>query len=76
MRRFVLRRTEDVSGVSGLGDVAEGILFSDGAVAIRWGGRHRSTVAWSSIEDVIAVNGHEGRTQVVWLDPEEGLAAA
>lgn len=36
MRTFVLRRNEDISGVSGVGIVAEGIEFSDGVVALRW----------------------------------------
>jgi len=65
-RTFVLHRDEDVSGVSGTGVVAEGAMFSDGTVVVRWLGKHASTTMWSSIDSVIAINGHGGRTQVVY----------
>jgi hypothetical protein len=62
---FVLDRSEDVTGVSGTGVVAEGIQFSDGSCALRWCvGEHRSTVIWSSIEAVKAIHGHDGKTVV------------
>jgi ATP-dependent Clp protease ATP-binding subunit ClpA len=69
MRRFVLQRSEDVSGVSGIGTVAEGAQFSDLKVVVRWiSGDHRSTVVWDDIESVLAIHGHDGRTVVRWLD--------
>ena len=36
MRRFTMRREQDVSGVSGIGNVLEGVLFSTGIVVIHW----------------------------------------
>jgi hypothetical protein len=36
MRRFVMRRVNDVSGVSGTGVVLEGVLFSTGVTVIHW----------------------------------------
>jgi hypothetical protein len=36
MRRFTMRRQQDVSGVSGVGSVLEGVLFSTGVVVIHW----------------------------------------
>jgi hypothetical protein len=69
-RRFILDRRVDVSGVSGTGLVAEGTQFSDGAVALRWPGRTPCTAVWDSIDQVLAVHGHEGATVVRWLDPE------
>jgi hypothetical protein len=36
MRRFVMERQCDVSGVSGTGVVLEGVLFSTGVVVIHW----------------------------------------
>lgn len=67
MRTFSLQRDEDVSGVSGTGVVAEGVEFSDGTVALRWtAGEHGSTVVWDSIEPVVLIHGHDGRTSVVW----------
>ena len=36
MRRFLMERTFDASGVSGTGTVLEGVLFSTGVVVIHW----------------------------------------
>lgn len=74
MRRFILRRTEDVNGVSGTGVVVEGVQFSDGACAIRWTSAYPSTTHHDSIENVIAVHGHGGKTVAEWLDPVEDAA--
>lgn len=68
MRRFKLLRHHDVSGVSGTGIVAEGIQFTDGTVVIRWYGVHPSTVVWPSIDDAMAVHGHQGSTEIQWTD--------
>lgn len=69
-RRFELHRDADVSGVSGLGVVAEGIQFSDGIVALRWTSTWPTSVVFHDrgIEAVEAVHGHGGRTRIVWLD--------
>lgn len=66
-RLFVLRRTEDVGGVSGVGDVAEGVVFSDGTAVIRWTSVHRSTAVYADIDELAAIHGHDGRTKVVFL---------
>lgn len=69
-RRFRLVRDTDVTGVSGTGVVAEGVVFSDGTVAIRWvTGEHRSTVVWADLASVVAIHGHNGATVVDWVDP-------
>lgn len=68
-RRFVLRRAVDVSGVSGTGDVAEGVEWSDGTVALRWRGKWATTVVWDyGLDALLAVHGHNGSTVVRWLD--------
>jgi hypothetical protein len=36
MRRFLMERERDVSGVSGTGVVLEGVQFSTGVVVIHW----------------------------------------
>lgn len=71
MRRFHFERLEDASGVSGCGVVAEGVIFSDGKVALEWFGAHSSTNLYSSLEDVQFIHGHQGRTKIVFDDPEE-----
>jgi hypothetical protein len=67
---FMLRRTEDVSGLSGTGMVAEGVEFTDGRVAMRWRTEVTSTVLYDSVEDVVWIHGHEGRTELIWLDEQ------
>lgn len=69
-RRFELHRHKDVSGVSGVGVVAEGVQFHDKQVVVSWFGKHHCISVWPSIKDVKAIHGHEGKTEVVWLDPE------
>lgn len=71
-RRFVLYRDVDPTGISGTGTVAEGIEFTDGAVALHWiSGEHRSTVIWPDMAGVEAIHGHGGQTRIVWLDADE-----
>lgn len=88
-RRFELHRDHDVSGVSGEGVVAEGVLFDDplrvelpdgsvldlkpGWVVVRWLGELSSTVFWRSIDDAVAIHGHGGATRFVWADGTEVL---
>lgn len=71
-RRFALVRDQDVTGVSGTGTVADGVVWPDGTVTIRWRGHRASTVQWARIEDAIDVHGHGGATRFEWLDEEAG----
>lgn len=75
MTEFTLHRYADVSGVSGTGDVAFGVEFPDGAVAVRWPGEHPSTAAWNDIRDVEAIHGHGGSTVVEYSEPDRLIAA-
>jgi hypothetical protein len=71
-RRFVLRRHTDVSGISGLGDVADGVLWPDGTAAVRWRGEHPSTVHWDRGRvSVEMIHGHQGATEVVFVDQDD-----
>lgn len=70
MRRFKLVRTEDVSGTSGTGVVAEGVEFSSGQVAMTWFSALGCVNVYDNMRVVVALHGHEGRTTVQWLDPE------
>lgn len=69
MRRFYLNRKSDPTGVSGTGYVADGVLFDDGVVVIRWRGEHRTTTVHTSLESVKAIHLHVGATEIVWIDP-------
>jgi len=68
MRRFVLIRVEDLTGVSGTGEVAEGTVFSSGLAVIRWLREPYAMGVYQTLDDVISVHGHEGRTQLQFID--------
>lgn len=65
-RMFDLIRSRDVSGKSGEGAVAEGFVFEDGTVAMRWRSNRASTNIYASVDDVIEVHGHGGSTELVF----------
>lgn len=69
-RPFLLFRTRDVTGLSGTGVVAWGCEWPDGTASLRWATEHPSTVAWPSVDDILAVHGHMGATVIKWLDGE------
>ena len=70
MRLFHLMRTEDESGVSGTGRVAEGVLFSNGWVALCWLSQRASVAFYASMADVEAIHGHDGKTAIVFVEEE------
>ncbi|WP_189718750.1 hypothetical protein [Streptomyces chryseus] len=75
-RRFVLRRHHDVSGISGPGDVADGVLWPDMTASIRWRGEHPSAVFWDRGRvSVELIHGHVGATTIEWLDDPQQPAA-
>jgi len=57
-----------MSGISGVGIVAEGIQFSDGQVILRWQTKTATTEVSNNIEELMQIHGHEGSTIVEWLD--------
>lgn len=72
--RFTLIRAVDVSGVSGVGSVAEGVEFSDGTVVMRWlpiTGCPQTTVMHPDIASVRTLHGHDGATRIEWVDKVE-----
>ncbi|MFI0162292.1 hypothetical protein ACH4OH_28165 [Streptomyces albidoflavus] len=69
-RRFHLERDTDITGASGTGRVADGILWPDGTATLRWRGPCASTVHWDSLADAEAIHGHGGHTRIVWDDPQ------
>lgn len=90
-RRFVLQRDVDETGVSGVGPVADGVVFNEpakfefpdgsrlhlppGWVRLKWRGANSSTGLWQSVEMMLAVHGHNGLTRVVWADEPDTGAA-
>lgn len=67
-RLFELHRDEDETGVSGTGVIADGAVFTDGTVALRWRTKTASTTLFDNIDEVARVHGHGGKTRIVFLD--------
>lgn len=70
MRRFYLDRQTDVSGTSGTGAVVEGVQLSNGQCVVRWLTYLSSLSVYQSIEDVVAIHGHNGSTSLHWYDEQ------
>ncbi len=69
IRRFNLIRKDDLTGISGVGIIAEGAEYSNGSVALTWLTPHWSGAWFISIHEVKHIHGHNGKTKVVWIDP-------
>ena len=52
MRRFHLHRMKDETGKSGVGIVAEGLVFTDGTTILRWMSATPSTLIFASQEQM------------------------
>lgn len=57
-------RREDVSGVSGTGVVAVGVVLPDGQCVMQWVTDLSSTTIYRNLNDLIAIHGHGGRTTI------------
>jgi hypothetical protein len=68
MRRFYSERQQDVSGVSGTGRVAQGVLFDNGKVALSWLTEYSSTTIFDNWDDMVRIHGHSGSTLFIFLD--------
>jgi hypothetical protein len=68
MRKFHFERNEDVSGISGCGCIAFGVIFDDGQIALHWEGAHPSINIYKSIDDLIYIHGHNGKTKIIFDD--------
>ena len=69
MKIFYLNRTEDESGVSGTGRIAQGFIFDNGKVCLTWLSEHPSVTIYDKIGEVHATHGHQGKTEVI-MEPD------
>ncbi len=69
IRTFELHRHQDVTGISGTGHVADGILWPDGTASVRWRGERPSVVFWDGgLASVVAIHGHGSATEIRWTE--------
>lgn len=66
MRTFKLKRKTDISGVSGVGDVAEGVEFENGQIALHWLSQYDCVAVYANLITLERVHGHDGSTAVVF----------
>jgi hypothetical protein len=67
MKTYFLCRAKDISGKSGTGRVAQVAEFDDGTAVLHWSADTNSsgvssTEIFNSVDDLLKVHGHEGRT--------------
>ncbi len=73
MRRFKLKRLEDETGISGTGYIAEGVLFTKGTkwAVLNWLTQYTSAAIYPSIDELMKIHGHGGKTVLEWVDETE-----
>jgi hypothetical protein len=67
-KRFILYRREDETGISGTGIVAEGVQFSTNKCVIAWLSETPSVEVYDTLEEMLHIHGHNGKTVVKWID--------
>lgn len=65
LRLFCLVRHEDETGISGTGKIAEGVIFPGGQALLYWLTHHNSIGIYPSLDELVAIHGHGGKTEVV-----------
>lgn len=69
MKTFHLLRTDDVSGVSGTGIIAEGFVDHNGTCFLSWLTKYQSWGIYPSMETLENIHSHDGKTQVIFDEP-------
>ena len=67
LRVFQLQRDEDISGVSGVGRVAVGVVFPSGKVVLEWMGADSTFEIFDKLDHVERIHGHGGKTRIVFV---------
>ena len=72
LRRFVLERHTDATGISGIGLVAAGVQFPNGRCVLQWAetpdGADDGFCSHRSAAAVERTHGHNGQTTLRWID--------
>ena len=74
MRRFLLKRTKDETGVSGAGYVLTGAVLPSGRVVVEWFGQWASVTIHESMESFRAIHmspHHPTSNELIWIDHEQ-----
>lgn len=67
---FRLFRKDDITGVSGTGAVAAGVVMPSGKAVMEWRptrpGGPASVAVWEDVADMMEIHGHGGATVLEW----------
>jgi len=75
IEHFFLNRKEDVSGVSGQGVVARGVILPSGHCVMEWLTFTSSIAIYKNINDLMEIHSHGGKTEIIMGDPDDKAKA-
>lgn len=73
LQQFYLLRTKDISGVSGCGIIAQGVIFSSNRCVVEWKMPFMTITIFSNIEELKMIHSHGGATKVIMGTPSKKL---
>jgi hypothetical protein len=73
LQEFYLMRKKDVSGISGTGLVARGVILPSHRVIMEWIMPHETLGIYDNIGQVQAIHGHGDATKVIMGIPPKSL---
>ncbi len=74
LKPFHLFRHEDASGISGTGIVAVGVVWPNGRATMHWISYRSSSEDHASIDSLMEIHGHGGKTEIVYGVPYDPAA--
>jgi hypothetical protein len=69
IKTFYLNRITDISGMSGTGIIAVGVVYPNGEAHMLWTSFKSSFELHKSVDALLDIHGHNGATQLIWGDP-------
>jgi len=74
LQEFYLLRKKDLSGVSGTGVVARGIILESHRAILEWRSIGFETMSiFDNLEQIRTIHGHDGNTEIILGSPPKKL---
>lgn len=68
MKQFYLNRKIDLSGVSGTGIIAYGVILPSGRVVMEWVTEHKSIAIYDGINEIQILHAQPDKTELIFFD--------